>query len=89
MKKRNFLIPVATLLSALSASDVDASFDNKLLTPAENNVSNSSSSSTANNPFDFVMQQSDHSDVMAYHTSHASHASHASHRSHSSHYSSR
>jgi hypothetical protein len=33
-----------------------------------------------------VMQQSSHTDVMAYHTSHASHASH---RSHSSHYSSR
>jgi hypothetical protein len=33
-----------------------------------------------------VMQKSNHTDVMAYHTSHASHASH---RSHSSHYSSR
>lgn len=86
MKKRNFLIPVATLLSALSAGTADASVDDKSLLLPENSGSISSSISTADNPFEFVMQQSNHSDVMAYHTSHASHASH---RSHSSHYSSR
>lgn len=86
MKKRNFLIPVATLLSALSASNVDASHDNSLQTLAKDNASISTLVSIANNPFEFVMQQSSHTDVMAYHTSHASHASH---RSHSSHYSSR
>ena len=86
MKKRSFLIPVATLLSALSASNVEASVDNKSQTLAKNNVSISSPISIASNPFEFVMQQSNYTDVMAYHTSHVSHASH---RSHSSHYSSR
>jgi hypothetical protein len=86
MKKRNFLIPVASLISALSATNVDASFDNSSQTLASNNASISNPVSITNNPFEFVMQQSDHTDVMAYHTSHASHASH---RSHSSHYSSR
>ena len=86
MKKRNFLVPVATLLSALSAGTADASVDTKSQLLPENSRSISRSISTASNPFEFVMQQSNHSDVMAYHTSHASHASH---RSHSSHYSSR
>ena len=86
MKKRNFLVPVATLLSALSTGTADASVDTKSQLLPEKSGSISRSISTANNPFEFVMQQSNHSDVMAYHTSHASHASH---RSHSSHYSSR
>lgn len=89
MKKRNFLIPVATLLSALSTSNVDASLDKPVQVLNEKNAVTSSSNSEANSPFDFVMEQGNHIDVMAYHTSHASHASHASHRSHSSHYSSR
>jgi len=86
MKKRNFLIPVATLLSALSISNVEASFDKPLQVLNEKNAVTSSSNLEANNPFDFVMEQGNHIGVMAYHTSHASHASH---RSHSSHYSSR
>ena len=86
MKKRNFLIPVATLLSAFSTSNVDASHDRTAQTLIENTGTASSLITEINNPFDFVMQQSNHSDVMAYHTSHASHSSHSSH---SSHYSSR
>ena len=57
MKKRNFLIPVATLLSALSASNVDASHDNSPQTLANDNASISTLVSIANNPFEFVMQQ--------------------------------
>jgi hypothetical protein len=86
MKKRNFLIPVATLLSALSVTSSDASVNNKEQGLTENNGSVSAPISSSSNPFEFVMQQSNHTEVMAYHTSHASHASH---RSHSSHYSSR
>jgi hypothetical protein len=86
MKKRNFLIPVATLLSALSISNVEASLDKPVQVLNEKSAVTSSSNSEANSPFDFVMEQGNHIDVMAYHTSHASHASH---RSHSSHYSSR
>ena len=89
MKKRNFIIPVATLLSALSAPNIEASVDNNSQVFDKSNSSISSPISIASNPFEFVMQKSSHTDVMAYHTSHASHASHASHRSHSSHYSSR
>jgi hypothetical protein len=86
MKKRNFLIPVATLLSALSATNIEASVDSESQVLDKNNGSISSPVSIASTPFEFVMQKSNHTDVMAYHTSHASHASH---RSHSSHYSSR
>jgi hypothetical protein len=86
MKKRNFLIPLATLLSALSISNAEASLNNPVQVLDRKSEVTSSSILEANNPFDFVMQQSDHTNVMAYHTSHASHASHASH---SSHYSSR
>jgi hypothetical protein len=86
MKKRNFLIPVATLLSALSISNVEANLDKPLQILNERPAVTSSSILEASNPFDFVMQQSGQTDVMAYHTSHASHSSH---RSHSSHYSSR
>jgi hypothetical protein len=89
MKKRKFLIPIATLLSALSISNAEASLDKPLQVLNEKSAITSSSILEANNPFDFVMQQSGHTNVMAYHTSHASHSSHSSHRSHSSHYSSR
>jgi hypothetical protein len=86
MKKRNFLFPVASLLSALSASNVDASIETKSQILDKNSGSISAPASVASNPFEFVMEQSSRTDIMAYHTSHASHASH---RSHSSHYSSR
>jgi len=86
MKKRNFLIPVATLLSALSTSNVEANLDNSSQTLVNDSASISTLVSITHNPFDFVMQPSSHTDVMAYHSSHSSHASH---RSHSSHYSSR
>lgn len=86
MKKRNFLIPVATLLSVLSASTVEASIDKNQGPLAEDKKSISSYVLVTNTPFEFLMQQNNHSDVMAYHTSHSSHSSH---RSHSSHYSSR
>ncbi len=86
MKKRNFLIPVATLLSALSTSNVDAGVVKNL--GFENNKSESFSNYIleSNNAFDFVMVQGDYSDVTA---AHRSHSSHRSHRSHRSHYSSR
>jgi len=86
MKKRNFLLPVASLLSVLSASDVDASVETKSQILDKKNETISSPASIASNPFGLLMEQSSRNYILAYHTSHASHASH---RSHSSHYSSR
>ena len=83
MKKRNFLIPVATLLSALSASNAEAGEIKNLVFKNNTNESFSSSVLESSNAFDFIMSQGDYVDVTA------RHRSHSSHRSHRSHYSSR
>ena len=86
MKKRKFLIPIATLLSALSAPNVDASEFKNLAIIHNPSESFSSSALESSNAFDFIMVHSDYVDVTA---AHRSHSSHRSHRSHRSHYSSR
>ena len=83
MKKRSFLIPVATLLSALSTSNVEAGEIKNLVFKNNTNESFSSSVLESSNAFDFIMVQGDYVDVTA------RHRSHSSHRSHRSHYSSR
>ena len=83
MKKRNFLIPVATLLSALSASNIDAGEIKNLVFTHNPSETISSSALESINAFDFIMVQGDYVDVTA------AHRSHSSHRSHRSHYSSR
>ena len=79
MKKRSFLIPVATLLSVLSASNVEAVELKSLGFKNSSNEALSSSFLESNNAFDFIMVQGDYVDVTARHRSHSSHRSHRSH----------
>jgi len=83
LRKRKFLIPIATLLSALSASNVNAGEIKNLVITHNPSESISSSAWESSNAFDFIMVQGDYVDVTA------RHRSHSSHRSHRSHYSSR
>jgi hypothetical protein len=79
LKKRSFLIPVATLLSALSASNVDAGVTRNLVITHIPSESFYSAAFESSNAFDFIMVQGDYVDVTARHRSHSSHRSHRSH----------
>ena len=85
MKKRNFLIPLASLVATLGAVDVNAT-----QTALDLNASDKAAVSITNNDqssaFAFVLQRPEQRLMTA---DHYSHSSHSSHRSHSSHYSSR
>lgn len=85
MKKRNFLIPLASLVATLAGADVNAT-----QTASNLNVSDKAAIGTTNNDqssaFTFVLQRPEQRNIIA---GHYSHSSHSSHRSHSSHYSSR
>jgi hypothetical protein len=82
MKKRNFLIPLASLVTSLGAADVNAT-----QTASNLNLCDKTAISVANNnqssAFAFVLQRPEQKLMTA------GHYSHSSHRSHSSHYSSR
>jgi len=80
MKKRNFLIPVISLIAVIST--------NASATVQESDTNSIASNSVEiNQDIDFVITNSDNAQKYAYHYSHSSHSSHSSHRSHSSHYS--
>lgn len=92
MKKRSFLVPMATLAaavatehaSAITAHEVavpDAGTSNTLQTAAP---SENLSVRGGNDLFAFVLKRGDQGQLMAYHSSHSSHASHSSHSSHHS-----
>lgn len=87
MKKRKFLVPLATILASLGVSNANAVADigSNLNVPATVHYS----AKNTDEIFSFVMKPSNEQTTMAYHYSHSSHSSHSSHRSHSSHYSSR
>jgi len=80
MKKRNFLIPVVTLIAAISTNASATVQESKNKSIASNSVE-------INQDVDFVITNSDNMQKYATHYSHRSHSSHSSHRSHSSHYS--
>ena len=85
MKKRNFLIPLASLVATLGVTDVNA---NQIA--SDPIISSKEMISSANNDqnttFAFVLQRPEQRLMTA---DHYSHSSHSSHRSHSSHYSAR
>lgn len=97
MKKREFLLPLATLAAAVSAEQATAT----VVTPSQElsevddlvtatGVSQQSeemvTGRSGNNLFGFILKRTEDGKILAYHSSHSSHASHGSH---SSHYSSR
>jgi hypothetical protein len=88
MKKRNYLIPVVTLVAAITTNasatvykDTAEGTNNALNVSLENAL-NVSLEQTQ----DFVITNSDNTQKFAYHYSHRSHASHSSHSSHYSGY---
>jgi len=86
MKKRNFLIPLASLVAALGVNSADATSENSEI--IINNKVDASTLITVKNeftdPFSFTLQRSNEIIRTADHSSHASHSSHGSHASHSS-----
>lgn len=95
MKKHKFLLPLASLASALSSEQASANV-NQVLNVAPQNDSKAVQSvtlsdrvvmSNGSDKFSFVLKRVDGGSLMAWHESHASHASHSSHSSHRSHYS--
>lgn len=95
MKKRNFLLPLASLASAFTSEQALANVNQDVhVTPQTNDaaiqkvtLSDTVVMSNGNDKFSFVLKRSDAGALMAWHQSHSSHASHASHSSHRSHYS--
>lgn len=95
MKKRSFLLPLATLASAFTSEQALANVNQDTqVTPQTNTdavqnvtLSDRVTMSNGNDKFNFVLKRVDGGALMAWHESHASHASHASHSSHRSHYS--
>ncbi len=87
MKKRNFLVPLATIVASLGVSNSEANVnvESKVSVPAIEQYSTNNN----NEIFSFIMKPSNEQATMAYHYSHSSHSSNSSHSSHSSHYSSR
>ena len=86
MSNRKFLVSMTALVAAVGSEHALANIDN-LKAVNVTAVTQSSTSSTNENPFDFVLKRSDVApQVLGYHSSHSSHRSHSSH---SSHYSSR
>jgi hypothetical protein len=87
MKKREFLVPLATLIAALEVNNAQATLESqKTIVSNENKPIVLSIKGEANNPFTFILQKSEDVIKTADHYSHSSHSSHGSHRSHSSGY---
>lgn len=101
MKKRDFLLPLATLTAAVTANQASASvampdtekagegtaIENKgAALPIVNVGEQMVTGRQGDNLFSFILKRSEDGQLVA---SHYSHSSHASHSSHSSHYSSR
>jgi len=92
MKKRSFLVPMATLAAAVATEQASAVASLEVIesTAETTNTfladapSENLSVRGGNDMFGFVLKRGDQGQLMAYHTSHSSHASHASHSSHTS-----
>jgi len=95
MKKRNFLLPLASLASAFTSEQALANANQDVHVTSQTNdaavqkitLSDRVVMSNGNDKFSFLLKRVDGGALMAWHESHASHASHASHSSHRSHYS--
>lgn len=90
MKKRSFLVPLATLAAAVATEQASALTTYEVVEPssdAKNTLKAEAHSENlsvrgGNDLFSFVLKRGDQGQMMAYHSSHSSHASHSSHRSH-------
>ncbi|MCY1291969.1 hypothetical protein D9M68_579140 [compost metagenome] len=99
MKKRAFLMPLATLAAVFSTNQASATVEAPSAPLVEGHagqhvqqLTNQADQETVQvkaggDQFQFLLQRGEGGQLMAYHSSHSSHASHASHASHSSHYS--
>jgi hypothetical protein len=89
MKKRSFLVPMATLAAAVATEQASAiSTDHVIKPSAETKNTFQAEAPTeellvrgGSDQFAFVLKRGEQGQLMATHTSHASHASHASHTS--------
>ncbi|WP_110968809.1 His-Xaa-Ser repeat protein HxsA2 [Pseudomonas huaxiensis] len=101
MKKREFLLPLAALTAAVTASPATASIAAPHTDIAEESLAIETEAATlpiihvgeqmvtgrqGDNLFSFILKRGENGQMFA---AHHSHSSHASHSSHSSHYSSR
>ena len=92
MKKRSFLVPMATLAAAVAAEHASALATHEVAEPSTDTTislqsatqSENISARGGNDLFAFVLKRGDQGQFMAYHSSHSSHASHSSHSSHHS-----
>jgi uncharacterized protein YcgI (DUF1989 family) len=92
MKKRSFLVPMATLAAAVATEQASAITTHEVVEPSTDTTitfksapqSENLSVRGGNDLFAFVLKRGDQGQFMAYHTSHSSHASHSSHSSHHS-----
>ena len=94
MKKRSFLLPLASLAAALSGNQASANVQANYVDPvvdAKNTFvaqpqSGRLSVKNGDKQFEFLLKRTDTGMMTAAHYSHSSHASHASHSSHYSGY---
>lgn len=92
MKKRSFLVPMATLAAAVASEQASAVATHEVIEPSTETTntfqaeapSENLSVRGGNDQFAFVLKRGDQGQLMAYHSSHSSHSSHASHSSHTS-----
>ncbi|MGB6210512.1 His-Xaa-Ser repeat protein HxsA2 [Pseudomonas mandelii] len=92
MKKRSFLVPMATLAAAVATEQASALVTHEAVEPSTDTTislqsatkSENISARAGNDLFAFVLKRGDQGQFMAYHSSHSSHASHSSHSSHHS-----
>jgi len=92
MKKRSFLVPIATLAAAVATEQASANAAYEVLETTTGTTNTFQAEAPSENlsvrggddQFAFVLKRGDQGQLMAYHTSHSSHASHSSHSSHTS-----
>lgn len=92
MKKRSFLVPMATLAAAVATEHASAITSHEAIKPSTETTNTFQAEAPSENlsvrggsdQFAFVLKRGDQGQLMAYHTSHSSHASHSSHSSHTS-----
>ena len=80
MKKRNFLIPLASLVATLGAADVNATQISTGLDVSSKEII-SVANNDQNSTFAFVLQRPEQRSMTVDHYSHSSHSSHSSHYS--------
>lgn len=92
MKKRSFLVPLATLAAAIATEQASAMATHEVVEPSTDATNTFQADAqgedllvrSGNEQFAFVLKRGDQGQMMAYHSSHSSHASHVSHASHTS-----